>query len=144
VVAQRYAAPIGLVNAIDEVQIAMTNHQDDVIQDAKMAMNTGRVNHPHGQIGEARFKQGDHVRIRDLRDVFHSRALAYKPGTVGTVADVKRESAAGAAAAARGDAQVEWYYSVIFKQRDLWPDDGDTGRDDTLETELPERYLEEM
>lgn len=123
----------------------MSNHQDDVTQDTKMATSTDHVTHSQAETGRARFKQGDHVRIRDLRDVFHTRALAYKPGTVGTVADAKCEPVAGAAAAAQDDAgQAEWYYSVIFKQRDLWPDDSGTGGDDTLETELPERYLEAM
>jgi hypothetical protein len=130
-----------VVHAIDEVQIAMTNDQDGVTRGARKTMNMHHLNRPQGEIGQARFKQGDRVRIRELQDAFHARALVYKAGAVGTVADVQLESAAGAAA--RDDAgQVEWYYSVIFKQRDLWSGAGETGGDDTLETELPERYLE--
>ncbi|WP_366366011.1 SH3-like domain-containing protein [Thiobacillus sp. SCN 63-57] len=36
----------------------------------------------------------------------------------------------------------EWFYSVVFMQKDLWPEYSDTYANDTLETEFPERYLE--
>jgi len=34
------------------------------------------------------------------------------------------------------------FYSIVFSQKDLWPEYSDTFGDDTLETEIPERYLE--
>lgn len=41
----------------------------------------------------------------------------------------------------REDAAPEWFYIVRFKQRDLW--DTYTGpATDTLQTEIPERWLQ--
>ena len=36
----------------------------------------------------------------------------------------------------------EWFYIVRFKQQDLWPEYPDTYSNDTLQTELSERWLE--
>ncbi|MGH8323831.1 MAG: SH3-like domain-containing protein, partial [Steroidobacteraceae bacterium] len=36
----------------------------------------------------------------------------------------------------------EWFYSVKFRQQDLWPDYHDVYANDTLETEFSERWLE--
>ena len=38
----------------------------------------------------------------------------------------------------------EWFYSLLFKQTDLWPDYPKKFEADTLETELSERWLEAL
>ena len=35
----------------------------------------------------------------------------------------------------------EWFYSVKFRQQDLWPDYPDLYANDTVETEFSERWL---
>jgi hypothetical protein len=37
---------------------------------------------------------------------------------------------------------VEWFYSLVFKMNELWPNYPDVFSDDTVETEIPEHYLE--
>ena len=95
-----------------------------------------------GEAGTPKFKVGDKVRIKDLPDVFYTRTQAYTRGAPAIVAELVYESPPAEDEAWDNCENPEWFYSLIFKQKDLWPDYPDTFANDTLETELPERWLE--
>jgi hypothetical protein len=89
----------------------------------------------------ARFNVGDRVRVKDLPNLFYSRTQMYVRGVRGTIAartyeDLLPEDEAWN----RDDAQPEQLYIVRFRQKDLW--DGYPFENDTLQTELPDRWLE--
>ena len=89
----------------------------------------------------ARFNVGDRVRVKDLPNLFYSRTQMFVRGVSGTIAartyeDLLPEDEAWN----RDDAQPEQYYIVRFKQKDLWT--GYPFENDTLQTELPDRWLE--
>ena len=95
-----------------------------------------------GMAGEPRFGVGDQVRVRDLLTLFYTRTQEYVRGVRGTVVKVSYESLAPEDEAFdRHDRQPEWFYIVRFRMADLWvPYAG--APSDTLQTELPERWLE--
>jgi thiocyanate hydrolase subunit beta len=89
----------------------------------------------------ARFNVGDRVRVKDLPNLFYSRTQMYVRGVRGMIAartyeDLLPEDEAWN----RDDAQPEQFYIVRFRQKDLW--DGYPLENDTLQTELPDRWLE--
>jgi hypothetical protein len=89
-----------------------------------------------------RNQHGDGVRVRGLPTVFYTRTQEYVRGARGTVVKVSYESVAPEDEAFdRHDQKPEWFYLVRFRMADLWePYTGRPG--DTLQTELPERWLE--
>ena len=95
-----------------------------------------------GLAGEPRFAVGETVRVRELPVVFYTRTPEYTRGATGVIATVAYESpAAEDETWDRPDAKPEWFYVVQFNQSELWH--GYTGTStDTLQTELPERWLE--
>jgi hypothetical protein len=95
-----------------------------------------------GQAGEAKFRVGDTVRVRELPALFYTRTQEYVRGAEGEIAAVAYESlAAEDEAWDRHDQRPEWFYIVRFNLSRLWH--GYTGTtSDTLQTELPERWLE--
>jgi hypothetical protein len=95
-----------------------------------------------GMADQPRFGIGDQVRVRDLPTVFYTRTQEYVRGVVGTVVEVAYESLAPEDEAFdRDDQKPEWFYIVRFRMADLW--EPYTGcASDTLQTELPERWLE--
>ena len=95
-----------------------------------------------GAAPPARFAVGERVRVRDLPAMFYTRTPEYCRGAEGLIAEVTYESPAPEDEAwDREDAPAEWFYIVRFNQSELW--DCYTGSDrDTLQTELPERWLE--
>jgi hypothetical protein len=95
-----------------------------------------------GQAGVAKFNVGDKVKVRDLPAMFYTRTPEYCRGAEGTIAEVTYESPAPEDEAwDREDAKSEWFYIVRFNQAELW--DNYTGpKNDTLQTEIPERWLE--
>jgi len=109
---------------------------------AKIASGIGDPQCFRGKAGEAIFKEGERVRIRDLPDIFYTRTMLYTRGAVGTVTKLVYESPAAEDEAFGNEDHPEWFYSVVFMQKDLWPEYSDTYANDTLETEFPERYLE--
>ena len=120
----------------------MSKIEHDRTHHAKMATGIGDPQCFKGKAGKAKFKAGDRVRIRDLPDVFYTRTMAYTRGAVGTVVMLTYESPAAEDEAFDNTDKPEWFYSVVFSQRDLWPDYSESFENDTLETEFPERYLE--
>lgn len=89
----------------------------------------------------ARFNVGDRVRIKDLPNLFYTRTQMYVRGVSGTIAartyeDLIPEDEAWN----RDDAQREQFYIVRIRQKDLWEDY--PFDNDTLQTELPDRWLE--
>jgi thiocyanate hydrolase subunit beta len=106
------------------------------------AAGTGDPQCYAGLAGRARFRVGDRVRVRDLPTLFYTRTQEYVRGVCGTVVTVAYESLAPEDEAfGRHDQTPEWFYIVRFRMADLWaPYTG--GRSDTLQTELPERWLE--
>lgn len=95
-----------------------------------------------GTAGAAKFKLGDRVRVRDLPAMFYTRTPEYVRGAEGVIAELAYESPAPEDETwDRVDAKSEWFYIVRFRQSELW--DNYTGpSNDTLQTELPERWLE--
>jgi hypothetical protein len=92
--------------------------------------------------GKARFAVGDRVRVRGLPTVFYTRTQEYVRGARGTVVKVSYESLAPEDEAFERDDQApEWFYIVRFRMADLW--DSYAGpASDSLQTELPERWIE--
>ena len=89
----------------------------------------------------ARFNVGDRVRVKDLPNLFYTRTQMYVRGARGTIAartyeDLIPEDEAWN----REDAPREQFYIVRFRQRDLWEDY--PFKNDTLQTEFPDRWLE--
>ena len=95
-----------------------------------------------GKAGTAKFKEGDSVRVRDLPDIFYTRTMTYTRGAVGKVVRLVYESPAAEDEAWDNTDNPVWFYSVVFRQKELWPEYSDTYGNDTVETELPENYLE--
>ncbi|BBZ47689.1 SH3-like domain-containing protein [Mycobacterium parmense] len=97
-----------------------------------------------GQAGTAKFQVGDRVRVRELPAMFYTRTPEYCRGAEGVIAEVSYESpAAEDETWDREDAKPEWFYIVRFNQSQLW--DNYTGpKNDTLQTEIPERWLESV
>ena len=97
-----------------------------------------------GRAGEANFRVGDKVRVRDLPALFYTRTQEFVRGAEGEIAAVAYESlAAEDEAWDRHDQRPEWFYIVRFNLSELWH--GYTGtKSDTLQTELPERWLEAL
>jgi hypothetical protein len=95
-----------------------------------------------GMAGEPRFGVGDRVRVRALPTIFYTRTQEYVRGVAGTVVSVSYESVAPEDEAFdREDQSPEWFYMVRFGMADLW--DSYAGpSSDSLQTELPERWLE--
>ena len=95
-----------------------------------------------GEAGKAKFKIGDKVRVKDLPDVFYTRTQAYTRGATAVVVELVYESPPPEDEAWDNTDNPEWFYSVVFLQKDLWPEYPDAYAKDTLETELSERWLE--
>jgi thiocyanate hydrolase subunit alpha/thiocyanate hydrolase subunit beta len=95
-----------------------------------------------GKADPAKFTVGDRVIVRDLPAMYYTRTPEYCRGAQGVIADVTYESPAPEDEAwDREDAKPEWFHIVRFRQSDLW--DTYTGpRTDTLQTEIPERWLQ--
>ncbi len=109
---------------------------------AKMATGIGDPQCFKGKAGKAKFKEGDRVRVIDLPDLFYTRTMTYTRGAVGTVTRLVYESPAAEDEAFGNVDAPEWFYSVVFMQKELWPEYSDLYAKDTLETEFPEHYLE--
>ena len=109
---------------------------------AKKATGIGDPQCFKGEAGEAKFKVGDRVRVRSLPDVFYTRCQVYTRGAVGTVTELVYESPAAEDEAWDNTDKPEWFYSVVFRQKELWPEYPDLYAEDTLESEFSERWLE--
>lgn len=95
-----------------------------------------------GQAGPAKFSVGDPVVVRDLPAMFYTRTPEYVRGAAGVIADVSYESPAPEDETwDLEDATPEWFYIVRFKQTELWGDTYTGPANDTLQTEIPERWL---
>lgn len=106
------------------------------------AMGLGDPQRFAGQAAPAKFKEGDIVKVKELPAMFYTRTPEYCRGATGLIAEVTYETPAPEDETwDREDARPEWMYIVRFNQSELW--DTYTGRDiDTLQTEIPERWLE--
>jgi len=88
----------------------------------------------------ARFKEGDRVQVKDMPNIFYTRTQNYVRGAIGTITARTYEDLIPEDEAFNYDGRLEQYYIVRFRQKDLWeeyPFDNDT-----LQTELPDRWLE--
>jgi hypothetical protein len=106
------------------------------------AVGTGDPQCFAGMAGRPRFSVGDQVRVRELPTIFYTRTQEYVRGVCGTVVEATYESLTPEDEAwERDDQKPEWFYIVRFKMADLW--EPYAGCDiDTLQTEVPERWLE--
>ena len=120
----------------------MSKVQHDRTHHAKIATGIGDPQCFKGKAGKAKFAVGDRVRVKDRPDVFYSRTMTYTRGAVGTVVRLVYESPAAEDEAWDNTDHPVWFYSVVFPQKELWPEYSDTFANDTVETELPENYLE--
>lgn len=95
-----------------------------------------------GQAGPAKFTAGQRVRVRELPAMFYTRTPEYCRGAEGIIAEATYETPAPEDETWDfEDAKPEWMYIVRFTQSELW--DTYTGpANDTLQTEIPERWLE--
>ena len=109
---------------------------------AKIATGVGDPQCFAGKAPDPKFKVGDKVRVRDLPDIFYTRTQVYTRGCEATVAELVYESPPAEDESWDNTENVEWFYSLVFKATDLWPDYHDTFSMDTIETEIPEHYLE--
>jgi hypothetical protein len=94
-----------------------------------------------GQAGDPKFKVGDKIVVRELPVLFYTRTQEYLRGAKGEIAVVSYESPAAEDETWDGAEQKpEWFYIVRFNLSELWH--GYTGpSNDTLQTEIPERWL---
>jgi hypothetical protein len=94
-----------------------------------------------GLADPAKFQVGDSVTVRELPALFYTRTPEYVRGATGTIATLAYESPAPEDETwDREDAKPEWFYVVQFNMAELWH--GYTGApNDTLRTEIPERWL---
>jgi thiocyanate hydrolase subunit beta len=97
-----------------------------------------------GQAGQPKFLVGETVLVRELPALFYTRTPEYVRGATGEIATVAYESQAPEDEAfERIDQKPEWFYIVRFNLSELWH--GYTGpNSDTLQTEIPERWLEAL
>ncbi|BAU49239.1 nitrile hydratase subunit beta [Sulfurifustis variabilis] len=111
---------------------------------AEIAAGIGDPQCYKGKAGRPpRFKIGDRLRVKDQPDLFYNQTPGYIRGAVGTVEDIAYESPAPEDEAWGHIDKVEWFYVVCFRHEDLWDDDSpDTNPDDTIRTEISERWLE--
>lgn len=95
--------------------------------------------------GPPEFKAGDRLRVKDLPDIFYNQTPGYTRGAVGTVVLVAYESPTPEDEAWGHMDKPEWFYLMRFRHEDLWCDDAaDTNPNDTVEAEIPERWLESV
>lgn len=95
-----------------------------------------------GRAGPARFAVGDPVVVRDLPAMYYTRTPEYVRGAAGVIADLAYESPAPEDETwADEDATPEWFYIVRFRQTELWGETYTGSDHDTLQTEIPERWL---
>lgn len=109
---------------------------------SKVASGVGDPQCFKGKAGKPKFKIGDRVRIKNLPDIFYTRCQMYTRGAEATVIRLVYESPPAEDEAWDNTENVEWFYSLIFKQSDLWPEYPGAFDTDTVETELSERWLE--
>jgi hypothetical protein len=114
----------------------------DLTHHEKKAKGIGDPQCFAGQGGTPKFKVGDRVRIKDTPDLFYTRCQVYARGAEGVVTELVYESPPAEDEAWDNTENVEWFYSVVFAQKELWPEYSDTFGNDTLETEFSERWLE--
>ena len=94
-----------------------------------------------GQAGEPKFKVGDKVVVRELPVLLYTRTQEYVRGATGEIAVVSYESPAAEDETWDGpDQKPEWFYIVRFNLSELWHSYTGPGKD-TLQTEIPERWL---
>jgi hypothetical protein len=120
----------------------MSKVHHDTTHHAKKATGIGDPQCFRGEAGPAKFKVGDRVRVKNLPDLFYTRCQVYTRGAVGKVTALVYESPAAEDEAWDNTDKPEWFYSVVFTQKELWPDQPDLYAKDTLETEFSERWLE--
>jgi hypothetical protein len=159
VLVEKHHVTLGeLIERVDEVRLRYSQGIGAELPDAApRAVGTPAAverNHHHvaavgkgdpqcyaGMAGKPRFGVGDQVRVRGLPTIFYTRTQEYVRGARGTVVKVSYESLAPEDEAFdRHDQKPEWFYIVRFRMADLWePYAGSPS--DTLQTELPERWL---
>jgi thiocyanate hydrolase subunit beta len=88
----------------------------------------------------ARFKVGDRVRVKDLPNMFYSRTQMYARGVTGTIAARTYQDLIAEHEAFNWDGRIEQFYIVRFRQKDLWEEY--PCENDTVQTEVPDRWLE--
>ncbi|MGW6728817.1 SH3-like domain-containing protein [Nocardia sp. NPDC055029] len=118
----------------DGSQVERNSHHIDAVGKGDPQVFAGRA-------GEARFRVGDQVLVRELPALFYTRTPEYVRGAVGEIAALAYESPAPEDETwDRHGAKPEWFYVVEFTLSRLW--DAYTGiGTDVLRTEIPERWL---
>lgn len=116
----------------------------DRLRIAEIAEGVGDPQCYRGKAGGApKYKVGDLLRVRDLPDVFYNQTPGYTRGVAGMVEAVVYESPTPEDEAWGRIDQSEWFYLLSFRHADLWgADDPDTNLNDTVQVEMPERWLE--
>ena len=120
----------------------MSKAHHDRTHHAKKATGIGDPQCFKGEAGAPKFKEGDRVRIKELPDIFYTRTQVYTRGAIGTVVELVYESPPAEDEAWDNTDNPQWFYSIVFRQKDLWPEYPAAYPNDTVETELPEFWLE--
>lgn len=120
----------------------MSKPHYDLTHHAKKATGVGDHQCFKGEAGQPKFKVGDRVRIKNLPAILYTRCQTYTRGAVGEVVRLVYESPAPEDEAWDNTDKPEWFYSIVFRQKELWPEYPEAYSNDTLETELSERWLE--
>jgi len=94
-----------------------------------------------GQAGQAKFKVGDPVVVRELPVIFYTRTPEYVRGAKGEIEALAYETPAAEDETWDRAVKPEWMYVVRFNLAELFY--GYTGTaSDVISTEIPERWLE--
>ena len=110
---------------------------------AEIAKGVGDSQCYQGMAGTPRFKEGDHLRVKDSPDLFYNQTPGYLRGVAGTVMELVYESPAPEDEAWGHIDKVEWFYALCFRHEDIWDDDSSDGNpDDTIHAQVSERWLE--
>ena len=72
----------------------------------------------------------------------YTRCQVYTRGAVGTVTELVYESPAAEDEAWDNTDKPEWFYSVVFRQKELWPEYPDLYAEDTRRERVFGRWLE--
>ena len=87
-----------------------------------------------------RFKVGDRVRVKDMPIMFYTRTQNYVRGVTGTITACTYKDLIPEDEAFNYDGQVEQYYIVRFRQKNIWEEY--PFENDTLQTKSPDHWLE--
>jgi nitrile hydratase len=92
---------------------------------ADVPITTRRGNFERPAQAQAKFKEGDRVRTRNINPTAHTRLPRYARDKLGTVETVRGCHVYPDTAALGDHEHAEWLYTVVFTARELWGEAAD-------------------